>query len=301
MAGVSRSSTRASALCAAQRAAADAGRGLRWLEGPVWFADQDCLLVSDLPNDRILRWSEAGGSRVFRAAFRLRQRPRPRPQGRLIGCSHRHRRITRTELDGHDHGAGQPLRRQAAECAQRRRLQIGRHDLVQRSASTASAPTMRAASRRPNCRRALSPRSARRPLRVMADDFDGAERARLLARRAPALRRRDRRAVRADPVAAHPRCSTVGGDGRLSRGRVFHTFRPAMPTGSGSTRTAMSGARPPTACIASPRTAAARHGSTRRSPVSNLAFGGRNRARLFLCASHTLLAIYTKPAGAARP
>ena len=37
------------------------------------------------------------------------------------------------------------------------------------------------------------------------------------------------------------------------------------------------------------------------STVSNLAFGGRNRARLFICASHTLYAIYTNTRGAARP
>ena len=35
--------------------------------------------------------------------------------------------------------------------------------------------------------------------------------------------------------------------------------------------------------------------------VSNLTFGGRNRARLFICASHTLYAIYTNQRGAARP
>ena len=38
------------------------GDGFRWLEGPVWFADQDCLLFSDLPNDRIMRWTQAGAS-----------------------------------------------------------------------------------------------------------------------------------------------------------------------------------------------------------------------------------------------
>jgi len=35
--------------------------------------------------------------------------------------------------------------------------------------------------------------------------------------------------------------------------------------------------------------------------VSNLAFGGRNRSRLFICASHTLFAIYTNQRGAERP
>ena len=35
--------------------------------------------------------------------------------------------------------------------------------------------------------------------------------------------------------------------------------------------------------------------------VSNLAFGGRNRCRLFICASHTLMAIFTNVRGAVRP
>ncbi len=42
------------------------GEGYAWLEGPVWFADLDCLLVSDLPHNRILRWTESGGVSVFR-------------------------------------------------------------------------------------------------------------------------------------------------------------------------------------------------------------------------------------------
>jgi gluconolactonase len=35
--------------------------------------------------------------------------------------------------------------------------------------------------------------------------------------------------------------------------------------------------------------------------VSNLTFGGRNRSRLFICASHTLFAIYTNQRGAQSP
>jgi gluconolactonase len=37
------------------------------------------------------------------------------------------------------------------------------------------------------------------------------------------------------------------------------------------------------------------------SLVSNLSFGGRNRSRLFLCASHRLMAIYTNVRGCVRP
>ena len=42
--------------------------GFRWTEGPVWFGDHHCLLFSDIPNDRILRWDEVSGAvTVFRA------------------------------------------------------------------------------------------------------------------------------------------------------------------------------------------------------------------------------------------
>ena len=41
--------------------------GGRWTEGPVWFGDGRYLLFSDIPNDRILRWSEETGAvTVFR-------------------------------------------------------------------------------------------------------------------------------------------------------------------------------------------------------------------------------------------
>ena len=35
--------------------------GLRWAEGPVWFGDGRYLLVSDIPNNRILRWDGSSG------------------------------------------------------------------------------------------------------------------------------------------------------------------------------------------------------------------------------------------------
>ncbi len=32
--------------------------GFRWIEGPVWMGDADCLLFQDLPRDRTMRWNE---------------------------------------------------------------------------------------------------------------------------------------------------------------------------------------------------------------------------------------------------
>ena len=75
--------------------------GLRWAEGPVWFGDGRYLLVSDIPNNRVIRWDEASGevsdfrnpSNNANGHFRDRQ-------GRLLSCEHLTRRVTRTEYDG---------------------------------------------------------------------------------------------------------------------------------------------------------------------------------------------------------
>jgi gluconolactonase len=69
-------------------------------EGPIWFADLNCLLVSDVPNHRILRWTEDFGVSVFRGPSGFANCHYRDRQGRLVGCSHRHRGITSTEIDG---------------------------------------------------------------------------------------------------------------------------------------------------------------------------------------------------------
>lgn len=74
--------------------------GFRWTEGPVWFADHQILLFSDLPKDRILRWSASGGVSVFRQPAGFTNGHCRDRQGRLVGCSHEHRHIQRTEWDG---------------------------------------------------------------------------------------------------------------------------------------------------------------------------------------------------------
>ncbi|MCR0982558.1 SMP-30/gluconolactonase/LRE family protein [Roseomonas populi] len=79
--------------------------GCRWAEGPVWFGAWRSLLFSDVPNDRILLWSEATGTvSTFRApSNRANGNTRDR-EGRLVTCEHGSeaggRRVTRTEHDG---------------------------------------------------------------------------------------------------------------------------------------------------------------------------------------------------------
>ena len=75
--------------------------GGRWLEGPVWFGDGRYLLFSDIPNDRMMRWSEETGEvTVFRKPSNNSNGNTRDRQGRLITCEHLSRRVTRTEHDG---------------------------------------------------------------------------------------------------------------------------------------------------------------------------------------------------------
>ena len=75
--------------------------GLRWAEGPVWFGDARHLLVSDIPNNRILKWEEETGAvSVFRRPSHFANGNTRDRQGRLVTCEHGGRRVTRTEHDG---------------------------------------------------------------------------------------------------------------------------------------------------------------------------------------------------------
>lgn len=74
--------------------------GMRWAEGPVWFADRDELVVSDIPNDRMLRWVDGLGAAVFRQPSGYANGNTRDRQGRLVSCEHGTRSVTRTEHDG---------------------------------------------------------------------------------------------------------------------------------------------------------------------------------------------------------
>lgn len=73
--------------------------GFDWVEGPVWFGDAGCLLFSDIPNNRILRWTEDGIT-TYRAPSNYANGHTRDRQGRLVSCEHGTRRVTRTEWDG---------------------------------------------------------------------------------------------------------------------------------------------------------------------------------------------------------
>jgi gluconolactonase len=72
----------------------------RWAEGPVWFNDANQLLWSDIPNQRMLRWTPESGVSIYRQPSNFTNGHTRDRQGRLISCEHGTRRVTRTEVDG---------------------------------------------------------------------------------------------------------------------------------------------------------------------------------------------------------
>ena len=74
--------------------------GFDWAEGPVWFGDADCLLFSDIPNNRIMRWSAESGITTYRQPSNFSNGHTRDRIGRLISCEHGARRVSRTEHDG---------------------------------------------------------------------------------------------------------------------------------------------------------------------------------------------------------
>src|SRR6476619_4920912 len=76
-------------------------QGFSWAEGPVYFGDARCLLWSDIPHSRIMRWDEETGvTSVYRKPSNHANGNTRDRQGRLVTCEHEGRRVTRTEYDG---------------------------------------------------------------------------------------------------------------------------------------------------------------------------------------------------------
>ena len=81
------------------------GEGYQWAEGTTWVPDDSesgggYLLWSDIPNDRMLRWSESDGTTVFRQPCGYTNGHTLDREGRLVSCEHGGRRVSRTEPDG---------------------------------------------------------------------------------------------------------------------------------------------------------------------------------------------------------
>jgi gluconolactonase len=72
--------------------------GAIWSEGPVWIAEADTLLWSDIPNNRMLSWHAERGMSVWREPAEFTNGHVRDLEGRLLHCSHGLRAIVRTTL-----------------------------------------------------------------------------------------------------------------------------------------------------------------------------------------------------------
>jgi gluconolactonase len=70
--------------------------GAIWGEGPVWLPSQQCLLWSDIPNNRMLQWSAAQGLQVWAQPVDFTNGHCLDLDGSLLHCSHGQRAIVRT-------------------------------------------------------------------------------------------------------------------------------------------------------------------------------------------------------------
>jgi gluconolactonase len=276
------------------------GSGYRWLEGPVWFADHDCLYVSDLPNDRVLRWSEGAGVEVVRTAVGFENGHARDCQGRLLSCSHKNRNISRREVGGAitilaDRYDG--------------RLLNSPNDIVCKSDGTnwfsdpiyGISTDYEGGKQRPELPGflyRLDPDTE--DMTPVGEGFTGPnglafspdERWLYVAETGNQFD---------DTVARYIRRFGVTPSNTLFGGDLFYTVSPGNADGfrvdeDGRIWTS---AGDGVHCI-SPDGELLGKILTGRT-VSNVCFGGRNRSRLFICASHTLMAIYTNVRGCVRP
>ncbi len=74
--------------------------GCIWAEGPVYFVNGDYVVWSDIPNNRMMKWSAKDGVSVFRQPSNYSNGNYLDHEGRLITCEHGGRRVSRTEPNG---------------------------------------------------------------------------------------------------------------------------------------------------------------------------------------------------------
>ncbi|MCL6526732.1 MAG: SMP-30/gluconolactonase/LRE family protein [Thermaceae bacterium] len=74
--------------------------GATWSEGPVYFAEDDAVIWSDIPGNRLLRYSAREGLQEYLNPSHFQNGHYRDLQGRLIACSHGKRCVERLEPDG---------------------------------------------------------------------------------------------------------------------------------------------------------------------------------------------------------
>ena len=281
--------------------------GCRWAEGPVWFGDARCLIWSDIPNNRMLRWNEESGEvSVYRSPSQHSNGNTRDRQGRLVTCEHTGRRVTRTEHDGSitvlmDSFEGKRL--------------SSPNDVVVHSDGSVwftdpgygimlNYEGKRAEAELPTRVYRLDPDSGEAT--IVADDFlrpNGL----CFSPDEDLLYIVDTGRSHDPDGPSHIRVFDVTADNRLENGRLFVDMKPGMADGircdeDGNLWAATGWAGPGfdgVHCYAPDGT---RIGQIHLPEIcANLCFGGAGKNRLFMAGSQSLYAVYVETAGAQQP
>lgn len=272
--------------------------GMRWAEGPVYFADGRYLLFSDIPNNKILRWEEESGHvTTFRYPSGFANGHTRDRQGRLISCEHGNRRVTRTEADG--------TITVIADRFEGKRLNSP-NDVVVKSDGSIwfTDPPYgilthyeggKADSEIGACHvYRVDPETG--AVRIVADDF--------VKPNGLAFSQDEKYLYIADSARSHDKAAphhirrfTVGADGSLGESIVFATIEPGIPDGfrldtQGNVWTS---AGDGIHCYAADGTLIGKIFVP--ETVANLTFGGPHRDRLFIAATTSLYAVYLNTTG----
>ena len=275
--------------------------GFRWIEGPVWIGDADCLLFQDLPNNRTMRWSETEGLSVYRYPSDFANGQYRDQQGRLIACSHHGRCIYRTEHDGsvitlvnrHD---GKRLN--------------APNDVVVKSDGTIwfSDPYYgilndyeggRQKPEQPPALYRFDPASG--DIRVMAGDFDGPNGLAFSPDESLLYVAETGDQSKPDPKQYIRVFNVLEGGRKLAGGDIFHKVEPGYADGFRVDEhgNLWSSAGDGVHCISPDGELLGKILVPYK--VSNLCFGERHKNRLFIGGSHTLYSIFVNVRGAQWP
>ena len=75
--------------------------GFEFTEGPVWVSDDNCLLFSDIPNNRVHRWRPGlEEAEVYRDPSGHANGLTLDHSGNVLACEHSNRRVSRGSYDG---------------------------------------------------------------------------------------------------------------------------------------------------------------------------------------------------------
>jgi len=275
--------------------------GTRWAEGPVWFADGQYLLFSDIPNNRMLRFIDGVGVSVFRSPSNYSNGNTRDRQGRLVTCEHGSRSVTRTELDGSittlvDRYNGKRLN--------------SPNDVIVHSDGSIwfTDPPYGILSdyegykaepeQAGNYVYRFDPATGK--VTVVADDFDKPN-GLAFSPDESILYIADSGRSHGEERPHHIRAFSVGSGGKLTSGRVFAVIDPGLPDGfrvdsQGNVWTSCADG---VLCYDSEGTPLGEINVP--ETVSNLTFAGRARNRLFMTATTSVYSIYVNASGVARP